>query len=130
MTTFSKDCLKGKRILITGGLGAIGRVAVGRLLGVSATIAVNDVVDDVSAAEIMRECGWFEEECTYNKADVIIPEEASGLVESAISKELFWTRRRQQERWWRQRRKVGSFSLRRECRTSHGRTSRRIMLPR
>ena len=85
MTTFSKDCLKGKRILITGGLGAIGRVAVGRLLGVSATIAVNDVVDDVSAAEIMRECGWFEEGCTYHKADVTIPEEARGLVESAIS---------------------------------------------
>ena len=28
MEAFSKDCLSGKRVLITGGLGAIGRVVV------------------------------------------------------------------------------------------------------
>ena len=81
MATFSNDCLKDKRILITGGLGAIGRVAVGRLLEVSASVAVNDILQEEEAGEIAREAGWQSDRCTYLKADVTKPGEARALIE-------------------------------------------------
>jgi NAD(P)-dependent dehydrogenase (short-subunit alcohol dehydrogenase family) len=83
--TFSRDCLKGKRILITGALGAIGRVVVGRLLEVGATVAVNDVVEDEKAAEVIRKAGWAGDQCMYFKADVTAPDEARALVERAVA---------------------------------------------
>jgi NAD(P)-dependent dehydrogenase (short-subunit alcohol dehydrogenase family) len=85
MPTFSKDCLSGKSIVITGGLGAIGRVVVGRLLDVSASVAVNDVVEDESAAEIIRKAGWPGDRCLYLNADVTQPDEAHALVEKAVA---------------------------------------------
>lgn len=85
MTTFAKDCLSGKHILITGGLGAIGRVIATRLLEVSAAVVVNDIVDDAKAAEIIRESGWPSERCTYVRADVTKPDEARTLVERAAA---------------------------------------------
>ncbi|HXH51207.1 MAG TPA: SDR family oxidoreductase [Terriglobia bacterium] len=85
MTNFSKDCLGGKRILITGGLGAIGLVIVKRLLEVSATVAVNDIVEEGKAAGIIREAGWPGDRCIYFKADVTQPEEACALVERAVA---------------------------------------------
>jgi NAD(P)-dependent dehydrogenase (short-subunit alcohol dehydrogenase family) len=85
MRAFSKDCLSGKRILITGGLGAIGRVAVERLLEDSATVAVNDIVEDAKATEIIREAGWPGDRCMYLKADVTKPDEARALIERAVT---------------------------------------------
>ena len=85
MGTFAKDCLSGRNILITGGLGAIGRVVVERLLEVSATVAVNDVVEDEKAAEIIRSAGWPGDRCLYFKADVTNPDEARALVEKAVA---------------------------------------------
>ena len=85
MEAFSKDCLSGRKILITGGLGAIGRVAVERLLEVSATVAVNDVTEERKAAEIIREAGWPEDRCLYFRADVTKPHEARALVEQAVA---------------------------------------------
>lgn len=85
MSTFSKDCLRGKSILITGGLGAIGRVVVGRLLDLSAIVAVNDVLEDESAAGIIRQAGWTVNRCLYFNADVTDPEEAHSLVQRALA---------------------------------------------
>lgn len=85
MGTFSSDCLSGRRILITGGLGAIGRVVVSRLLELSASVAVNDVVGKAKAAEIIREAGWPGDRCTYVRADVTRPDEAQALVERAAA---------------------------------------------
>lgn len=85
MGTFSKDCLSGKRVLITGGLGAIGRVVVERLLEVSATVAVNDVLEEDKAAEVICQAGWPEDRCHYFKADVTHPGEARSLVERAVA---------------------------------------------
>lgn len=83
MPIFSKDCLSGKRILITGGLGAIGQVVVGRLLEVSATVAVNDVAEHEKASKILHDAGWPTDRCNYLKADVTQPDEVRGLVEKA-----------------------------------------------
>jgi len=85
MGTFSKDCLRGRHILITGGLGAIGRVVVERLLEVSATVAVNDIVKDEEAAEVIREAGWPQDRCLYFKSDVTDQDEARALVEKAVA---------------------------------------------
>jgi NAD(P)-dependent dehydrogenase (short-subunit alcohol dehydrogenase family) len=85
MRAFSKDCLSGKRILITGGLGAIGRVIIKRLLDVSATVAVNDIVEDVKAAQVIRKAGWPPDRCMYFKADVTNPGEARGLIARAVA---------------------------------------------
>ena len=85
MPTFLKDCLNGRCILITGGLGGIGRVAVSGLLEVSAIVAVNDVVENERAAEIFREAGWTGDRCTYLKADVSKPDEARTLIERAVA---------------------------------------------
>ena len=85
MGAFSKDCLSGRRILITGGLGAIGRVVVERLLEVSATVAVNDILEDATAAEFIRNAGWAADRCLYFKADVTQPDAARALVERTVS---------------------------------------------
>jgi NAD(P)-dependent dehydrogenase (short-subunit alcohol dehydrogenase family) len=57
MATFAKDCLAGKAILITGGLGAIGRVVVSRLAEHSARVAVNDLLADDEAERVTHEAG-------------------------------------------------------------------------
>jgi len=85
VVTFSRDCLRDTRILITGGLGAIGRVAVGRLLEVSATVAVNDVAEKEKAAKLIQESGWPNDRCSYLQADVTRPDEAQALVERAVA---------------------------------------------
>jgi NAD(P)-dependent dehydrogenase (short-subunit alcohol dehydrogenase family) len=58
-------------------------VVVGRLLEVSATVAVNDIVADEKAAEAIREAAWPDDRCFYFKADVTKPDEARALVERA-----------------------------------------------
>jgi NAD(P)-dependent dehydrogenase (short-subunit alcohol dehydrogenase family) len=85
MATFAKGCLSGRHILITGGLGAIGRVVVRRLLEVSATVAVNDIVEEEKAAEVIRKAGWPADRCMYFKADVTKPDEARALVKRAVA---------------------------------------------
>ncbi|MGH9400850.1 MAG: SDR family NAD(P)-dependent oxidoreductase [Terriglobia bacterium] len=71
MTTFAKDCLNGKSILITGGLGAIGRVAVTHLIAHSARVAVNDILSEEDARKIIREEeGWPAGSVFYVHADV------------------------------------------------------------
>lgn len=57
MAPFSTDCLSGKQTLITGGLGAIGRVAVEQLTEVSAAPAANDVAENKKATEVLHEAG-------------------------------------------------------------------------
>ena len=84
MTTFAKDCLAGKMFLITGGLGAIGQVVVGCLLEHSASVTVNDIVEEGRAHEIIREKAWSSDHLAYARADVTRPEEVEGLVARAL----------------------------------------------
>lgn len=84
MTAFCKDCLSGKAILITGGLGAIGKVVVERLLAHSAVVTVNDLVPDDEAQPQIREAGWPVDRCRYVCADVTKPDQAHSLVARTV----------------------------------------------
>lgn len=85
MPTFAKNCLEGKAILITGGLGAIGCVAVGRLLEHSARVAVNDIVSEEAARKIFDERSWPRDRACYIRADVTRASEAAQAVQKAVA---------------------------------------------
>lgn len=78
MTIFAKDCLEGKSILITGGLGAIGHVAAARLVEHSARVAVNDILPEENAHKIMQV--WPAHRVLYVRADVTTEEGAREAV--------------------------------------------------
>lgn len=84
MTTFDTQCLEGKSILITGGLGAIGRIAVSRLLEHSARVAVNDIVDEHKGRAIISESKWPADRVLYIRADVTRAEAARDLVARTV----------------------------------------------
>jgi NAD(P)-dependent dehydrogenase (short-subunit alcohol dehydrogenase family) len=84
MTAFAKDCLKGKSLLITGGLGAIGQVAITGFLDHSARVAVNDILPDGEAHRIIQEAGWPAERVVYVGADVTHADAARKVVARAM----------------------------------------------
>jgi NAD(P)-dependent dehydrogenase (short-subunit alcohol dehydrogenase family) len=84
MTAFAKDCLEGKSLLITGGMGAIGRVAVTRFLEHAARVAVNDVLQEKEAHRIMQEAGWPRDRTLYVAADVTKPDAACKVVARTV----------------------------------------------
>ena len=84
MPTFSRDCLKGKNILITGGLGSIGKVVAERLLAHAARLVVNDVVPEDEAGRWMAATGCPAERCRYIRADITNSLEARSLVSRTI----------------------------------------------
>jgi len=77
---FASDCLQNKVILITGGLGAIGKVIVRKLLAHSARVVVNDIVPEAEAREWMTAAGCAADHCIYVKADVTTAAGAQELV--------------------------------------------------
>jgi NAD(P)-dependent dehydrogenase (short-subunit alcohol dehydrogenase family) len=48
-------------------------------------VAVNDVVENEKAAEMVRQAGWPADRCLYFRADVTNPDEARSLVENAAA---------------------------------------------
>jgi len=84
MATFSDDCLVGRSILITGGIGAIGKLVVQKLLSHGARVAVNDLVPQEDAARFISEAAWPVDRCLYVKADVTKPAEAQAPVERTV----------------------------------------------
>lgn len=80
MQAFAQDCLEEKAVLITGGLGAIGKVVVSRLFSHSARVAVNDVLSVEQAVRLGEELGWPSERFVYVRADVTTPGGAAELV--------------------------------------------------
>jgi NAD(P)-dependent dehydrogenase (short-subunit alcohol dehydrogenase family) len=81
---FASDCLQGKAILITGGLGAIGKVVVPRLLAHSARVAVNDIVAEKEAHQWMQAAGCTADRCVYINADVTTAAGAQALVDRTV----------------------------------------------
>jgi len=84
MTTFAHDCLEGKAVLITGGLGAIGKVVVSRLLSHSARVAVNDMLSVEQAEQLGKGLGWPGERFVYVRADVTTPGGARELIAKTL----------------------------------------------
>ena len=58
MSTFAKDCLAGRSVLITGGLGAIGQVVISTLLSHGATVVANDIICDEDANSLASRWDW------------------------------------------------------------------------
>lgn len=83
--TYATDCQEGKVILITGGLGAIGKVVVARLLAHSARVVVNDIVAEDQAERWMAEVHWPADRCLYARADVTTAAGAQALVHKAVN---------------------------------------------
>lgn len=84
--TYTEDCLQGKVILITGGMGAIGRVVVSKLLKHSAQVAVNDVVPASEAAKLAEELKWPSGHFLYIPSDVTQQPECQRLVKKIVEK--------------------------------------------
>jgi len=82
--TFAAECLQGQAILITGGLGAIGKVVVTKLLAHAARVAVNDVLPEEAAEKWMKAAGFASERCVYVQADVTTAPGAQALVERTV----------------------------------------------
>ena len=61
--------LKDRIVLITGGCGAIGRVIVGELAAHNARVAVNDIIDEATAAEILAEADPSGQRTAYFQAN-------------------------------------------------------------
>jgi NAD(P)-dependent dehydrogenase (short-subunit alcohol dehydrogenase family) len=85
MAIFSKECLDGKAILITGGLGAIGRSIIGRLVEHGAQVAVNDLLPPEEATGVIEQMGWRKDRLAYVQADVASPGAAAGLVAQTVA---------------------------------------------
>jgi NAD(P)-dependent dehydrogenase (short-subunit alcohol dehydrogenase family) len=71
--------LTGKTILITGGVGAIGRVIVKVLVEHGARVAVNDVVSEEAAAKALAEAKAVSLNIRYFQADATQPETIEAL---------------------------------------------------
>jgi NAD(P)-dependent dehydrogenase (short-subunit alcohol dehydrogenase family) len=84
MRTFAKDCLDRKIVLITGGLGAIGKVVVSSLLSHSARVAVNDLLSIEQAGQVGKELAWPNDRFIYVRADVTKPQGADELVSKTL----------------------------------------------
>ena len=81
---FAANCLERKVIVITGGLGAIGKVLIQKLLAHSACVVVNDIVPEQEAHEWMQATGCAPDRCVYINADVTTAAGAQALVDKAI----------------------------------------------
>jgi len=82
--TFAAECLQGQAILITGGLGAIGKVVVTKLLAHAARVVVNDVLPQEAAEKWMKTAGFASEHCVYVQADVTTVPGAQALVDRTL----------------------------------------------
>jgi NAD(P)-dependent dehydrogenase (short-subunit alcohol dehydrogenase family) len=83
MSKFASDCLKGKRILITGALGGIGLVIVDQLLAHGAEVVGNDILDTKDAAAIAKARKWRVDHFTYVRADITRSQEVQLLMATA-----------------------------------------------
>ncbi len=85
MSKFAPDCLAGRSILITGALGAIGRVVIGELLAHGALVTANDILAEDEARGVAEDLGWPEGRCAYVRADITQSSEAARVVRFASS---------------------------------------------
>lgn len=75
--------LTGKKILLTGGCGAIGEVLVRILAEHGATMIVNDVLSEEQAARKLEEANATSSRVSYLDADLTQAEAVEGMFETA-----------------------------------------------
>ena len=80
MSSFAENCLAGKSVLITGGLGAIGQALISALLSHGATVVANDVVSDQDAESAASRAGWPLARYHYVRADITKSSEVENLL--------------------------------------------------
>lgn len=80
---FAPDCLSEKSILITGGLGAIGRGVVTSLLAHGARVTVMDLLAEAEATTLGDELGWPRDRLAYIRADAATAQGAATAVAKA-----------------------------------------------
>ena len=85
MSKFANDCLAGKCVLITGGLGSIGRVVVSGLIAHGACVVANDILDDEQAKLIASKNKWPKSHFAYVRADVTKSDEVLGLIQTTLA---------------------------------------------
>lgn len=85
MSKFANDCMAGKSVLITGGLGSIGRVIVSGLIAHGAYVVANDILDDEQGRIIISQNKWPKSHFTYVRADVTKSDEVLGLIQAALA---------------------------------------------
>ena len=83
--TFTQHCLQGKAVLITGGLGAIGKVVVTQLLAHGAAVAANDIAPEEEARKKATDAGWPSDRYVYVRADVTTASGAQTTVEKTLA---------------------------------------------
>src|SRR5579875_1266401 len=84
--TYAENCLEGKVILITGGMGAIGKVVVGRLLAHSARVVINDLISAQETQKFAIEAQWPADRFFYIQSDITRRAECQELVSSAFKR--------------------------------------------
>ena len=77
---FKDDCLAGRIVLITGGMGAIGRVMADTFLRHGALVAVNDVIDMKNAGKEVA----FGSKIKYFQTDITDENEVGTLFDDII----------------------------------------------
>lgn len=78
--------LSDKTVLVTGGVGAIGRVVVQTLAEHGATVAVNDVVSEADAAEILGNVDSGNGQIAYFRADNREPEQVEQMLDQVTER--------------------------------------------
>lgn len=84
--TYAENCLEGKVILITGGMGAIGKVVVSRLLAHSARVVINDLISAQETQKFAIEAQWPADRFFYIQSDITRRAECQELVSSAFKR--------------------------------------------
>jgi NAD(P)-dependent dehydrogenase (short-subunit alcohol dehydrogenase family) len=86
VSTFRDDCLRGKGILITGALGAIGQVVVSAFVGHGATVIANDIIPDEEANSVFARNRWPAACYHYVRANITKVDEVDRLLASTLEK--------------------------------------------
>jgi NAD(P)-dependent dehydrogenase (short-subunit alcohol dehydrogenase family) len=86
VSTFADDCLAGKRVLITGALGAIGQVVVSALLAHGAIISANDIVPDEEANSLAEAHRWPADRYFYVRADITKSDEVDRMLSAVVKR--------------------------------------------
>jgi len=84
MSTFARDCLAGKSVLITGALGAIGQAVVSALLSCAADVTANDIVPEEEARRLAEKYGWPADHYGYVRADVTQSQDVDRLIRTCL----------------------------------------------